>query len=94
MPHAYNNKSFRRILLLSLVFLACLSMPSIIYAQTDSTWEDMRLYGGQITAIAVDPQDNSTLYASSWLGDGLFKSNDFPYTFPRSKQIGFGNFFK
>jgi len=70
------QKSFHRAFIISLGLATSLVLTSLIYAQTDSIWEDMRLYGGQITAIAVDPQDNSTLYASSWLGDGLFKSRD------------------
>lgn len=51
--------------------LSCLSTDA--RADNNTIWEDMGLYGGQIPAIAVDPEDSSILYAGSWLGDGLFK---------------------
>jgi len=56
----------------------------------DSLWEDLGLYGGQMNAIAVAPDDPSILYAGSWMGDGLFKSTDSGKTW--STISGFRNY--
>ncbi|MEI6127333.1 MAG: hypothetical protein WCQ99_12360, partial [Pseudomonadota bacterium] len=57
-------------------FISIVCNPTIAKTQEDSLWKDLGLYGGQIPAIAVDPENSSTLYAGSWTGDGLFKSVD------------------
>ena len=72
----YFKRFFFKTILCILGLASGLILPALSYAQTDSYWEEMQLYGGQITAISVDLQDNSILYAGSWTGDGLFKSTD------------------
>ncbi|MFC1591954.1 hypothetical protein ACFL43_05475, partial [Thermodesulfobacteriota bacterium] len=62
---------------LLLLFAAHLaSFLTTAHAQDSSFWEEAGLYGGQVLAIAVDPEDNATVYAGSYSGDGLFKSTD------------------
>ncbi|MBF0497306.1 MAG: hypothetical protein HQK58_12150, partial [Deltaproteobacteria bacterium] len=39
-------------------------------------WSDLGLYGGQVVSIAVDPNDGNIVFAGTYGGDGLFKSND------------------
>ncbi|MBF0526453.1 MAG: hypothetical protein HQK56_15325 [Deltaproteobacteria bacterium] len=39
-------------------------------------WSDLRLYGGQVESIAVDPSGGNTVFTGTYGGDGLFKSND------------------
>jgi len=58
------------------VFLLLLSIPSYAKTQAHSLWEELGLYGGQIHAVAVDPFATDTVYAGSWMGDGLFKSTN------------------
>jgi photosystem II stability/assembly factor-like uncharacterized protein len=39
-------------------------------------WKDAGLHGGQINAIVVSPHEPGLLFAGSYYGDGLFRSND------------------
>ncbi len=49
----------------------------IVSAEDNSTtFKDLGLYGGQVNAIAVNPDNPSLLFAGTWMGDGLFKSID------------------
>ena len=47
-----------------------------VNAQSNTLWQDLGLYGGQIEHIAIDPFDSSHLYVGSWMGDGFFASHD------------------
>ena len=40
--------------------------------QEESHWQDLGLYGGQISSLAIDPVNNSKIFAVSWMGDGFF----------------------
>lgn len=76
------------------VLLVFLCTSPVHKTQADSLWEDLGLYGGQINALAIDPDDNSLLYAGSWGGDGLFKSTDSGTTWrqiPESNPSWFRN---
>jgi len=42
----------------------------------DTAWNDLGLYGGQITASAIDPVDTEKMFATSFMGDGLFVTRD------------------
>ena len=64
--------------LIILTFILCKPTPA--KTQEQSLWEDLRLDGGQINSIAIDPADASVLYAGSWGADGLFKSIDYGTT--------------
>jgi photosystem II stability/assembly factor-like uncharacterized protein len=44
--------------------------------KTDSAWEDLGLYGGQISSLAIDLVDSNKMFAGTWNGDGLFVSID------------------
>lgn len=69
----------RRLHRAAIGLLACahvLCIPGTAKTQEQSLWEDMGIYGGQINALAVDPEDSQVLYAGSWGGNGLFKSID------------------
>ncbi len=72
MPRLNHAKCFFLIFLSSLM----LSSAKASGADENSLWQDIGLYGGQILTIAVDPEDNQTLYAGSYSGDGLFKTTD------------------
>ncbi|MBF0495314.1 MAG: hypothetical protein HQK58_01875 [Deltaproteobacteria bacterium] len=39
-------------------------------------WSDLRLYGGQVESIAIDPNDGNMVFAGTYGGDGLFESED------------------
>ena len=39
-------------------------------------WENLGLYGGQITALEIDPSNPQTMFAASPGGDGLFMTMD------------------
>ena len=58
----------------ALFLLLC--SPTTGKTQEQSMWENLGLYGGQIAALDIDPEDSSVLYAGSWGGDGMFKSTD------------------
>ncbi len=52
-------------------------------------WSSAGPYGGQITGLAVDPTDTSTVYVSTQ-GGGVFKSEDFGATWEtRNEGIGY-----
>ena len=44
--------------------------------QDQTLWNDLGVYGGQITSIAIDPTNPQVMYAGSWGGDSLFKTAD------------------
>jgi len=61
------------------VFLNLLLMVAVVLpvsAQDNSTFQDLGLYGGQVNTIAVNPADSDIVFAGTYLGDGLFKSED------------------
>jgi len=56
----------------------------------DDAWNDLGLYGGQVTSIAIDPTNYSKIFAATYQGDGLFVSYDLGVTW---KPVpGFRNF--
>jgi photosystem II stability/assembly factor-like uncharacterized protein len=42
----------------------------------DEAWDDFGLYGGQISSISIDPGDTNHMFATSYMGDGLFVTSD------------------
>jgi parallel beta-helix repeat protein len=42
----------------------------------NDAWNDLGLYGGQVTSIAIDPMNPEKIFATTYQGDGLFISND------------------
>ena len=57
------------------IFLLLFS-PESAKTQELSLWNDLGLCGGQINALAVNPDNPLVMYAGNWGGDGLFKTND------------------
>ncbi len=51
-------------------------IPMIPVALSNSGWEDLGLYGGQILSVAIDPRDSEKFFAGSYMGDGLFVTNN------------------
>ena len=45
-------------------------------AQSSHVWTNLGLYGGQIYDIAIDPDNPDRIFAGSYMGDGLFLSQD------------------
>ena len=45
-------------------------------AQTAKEWTNLGLYGGNVYYIAVDPNQPNKMFASTYMGDGLFKTED------------------
>jgi parallel beta-helix repeat protein len=42
----------------------------------DDAWNDLGLYGGQVSSIAIDPVGSQKMFAATYQGDGLFVSTD------------------
>ncbi len=68
------NKNIFFFLMTIIIF--CLIHKGLSIASDNPLWQELGIYGGQVTSIEVDPDDPSVLYAGSWMGDGLFKSTD------------------
>jgi len=68
-------KTLSNISILLCILLLC--TPPDAKTQEVSQWLDLGLYGGQFQTVAVDPFDNSIVFAGSYLGGGLFKSTDY-----------------
>jgi photosystem II stability/assembly factor-like uncharacterized protein/long-subunit fatty acid transport protein len=45
-------------------------------AQTVKEWTNLGLYGGWVYDIAVDPSQPGRMFAGTYMGDGLFKTDD------------------
>jgi photosystem II stability/assembly factor-like uncharacterized protein/long-subunit fatty acid transport protein len=45
-------------------------------AQTVKEWTNLGLYGGWVYDIAVDPNQTNKMFAGTYMGDGLFKTED------------------
>ena len=59
-----------------------------------SLFKDLGLYGGQITSLAIDPTNAKVMYAGSWMGDGVFKSENGGatwFTIPQNNPSWFRN---
>lgn len=66
----------KHILCLLIILLVYLSFPFSASSQTGKVWENLGLYGGQIYDIAIDPSTPDKMFAGSYLGDGLFLSQN------------------
>lgn len=55
-----------------LFFLFLITFPHL----SEAGWEDLKLQGGQIYAIAIDPSNPSKMFAGTYYGGGLFVTTD------------------
>ena len=66
-------KRFLRVLLFIVLFSSgCLGFPGSSSSQEVQVWTNLGLYGGQIYDIAIDPSSPDKMFAGSYMGDGLF----------------------
>ncbi|MFZ0243225.1 MAG: hypothetical protein WAL90_16415, partial [Desulfobacterales bacterium] len=59
-------------LVVCMVFGVCTSS----WAQSAKAWTNLGLYGGWVYDIAVDPGRADRMFASTYMGEGLFKTED------------------
>ena len=52
------------------------SFSSLSFSQEARVWTDLGLYGGQVHEIAIDPVDPDKMFAATYMGDGLFVTED------------------
>jgi len=62
--------------LIVFLIISVLSVFSNAAAEDNSTFKDLGLYGGQVSSVAVVPDNSSIVFAGTWMGGGLFKSID------------------
>src|SRR3989442_11723035 len=67
-----NSSGQRRMILLLAVLLSSFGRPTVTAAQT---WTNSGPEGGEIVALAIESESNSTLYAGT-AGGGVFKSTN------------------
>ncbi|MGA1842477.1 MAG: hypothetical protein ACMUIU_17825 [bacterium] len=67
------ERIFRFIAFLSLVL--CI-FPLSSMSQEFKLWENLGIYGGTIYDIAIDPGDPNRVFAGSFMGDGVFLTED------------------
>jgi len=70
------NRLNRNFILFPFFFLVLWGFPNSAGSQTPKVWTNLGLYGGQIYDIAIDPSTPDKIFAGSYLGDGLFVSQD------------------
>jgi photosystem II stability/assembly factor-like uncharacterized protein len=58
------------------VLVVLLCFPCLSMSQGVEVWSNLGLYGGQVYDIAIDPNNPEKMFAGSYLGDGLFVSED------------------
>jgi len=63
------SKSF---VIVTLLALTLLILPRFSMSQAIEEWSNLGLYGGQILDIAIDASNCDRLFAASYMGDGLF----------------------
>ena len=66
--------TLRKVLLTGLLTLLITSQAGTVSAGTN-VWTSIGPEGGQISSLAIDPTNPSTLYAGTW-GGGVFKSTN------------------
>ncbi|MCK4728727.1 MAG: hypothetical protein KAT27_07385, partial [Desulfobacterales bacterium] len=66
-------KTFVFSILLALVLFG---LPSSSMSQGVEAWSNFGLYGGQMYDIAIDPSNPDKMFAGSYLGEGLFVTED------------------
>lgn len=73
-----SNKGTLGPFLLFILFIAYLfsSNPVSLLAQEVKIFENLGLFGGWIYDIAIDPSDPNKMFASTYMGDGLFITKD------------------
>ena len=70
-------KSFHKVFLFFVVLVTgLLGLASTSFSQGGQIWENLGLYGGQIYDIAIDPSDPDKMFVGSYIGDGLFVTED------------------
>ena len=87
------NKNIKN-LIFFITFTLIIFISKIGKTQELSLFKDLGLYGGQITCIAFDPNDAKIMYAGSWMGDGVFKSENGGatwFTIPQNNPSWFRN---
>ena len=67
---------FRAFVFLTLFALVLCGFPSSSISQGVEVWSNLGLYGGQIYDIAIDPSNPDKMFAGSYMGDGLFVTED------------------
>ncbi|WP_419661110.1 uncharacterized protein Dvar_15300 [Desulfosarcina variabilis str. Montpellier] len=63
-------------LFIAFVLSVLLSFSSFSFSQEARVWTDLGLYGGQAVEIAIDPVNPDKLFAATYMGDGLFVTED------------------
>jgi photosystem II stability/assembly factor-like uncharacterized protein len=58
-----------------LAFVLCV-LPSSSMSQEVQAWSNLDLYGGKIFDIAIDPTNPDKMFVGSYMGDGLFLTED------------------
>lgn len=61
-----------------LFLLICLLLCRLtnLAAQDHTMWTNLGIYGGNVQDLAVDPENPARIYASTYLGRGLYRSQD------------------
>ena len=63
-------------LFVALVPSVLLSFSSLSFSQEARVWTDLGLYGGHVREIAIDPVNPDKMFAATYMGDGLFVTED------------------
>ncbi|MBN1842461.1 MAG: hypothetical protein JW883_09315 [Deltaproteobacteria bacterium] len=66
----------RDIVFISILLVAMFCFPSSSRSQEVEAWSNLGLYGGQMYDIAIDPTNPDKMFAGSYMGDGLFVTED------------------
>ena len=69
-------KASTKIYLFFLAIVLIMISSSTAIAQEPKVWANLGLYGGQILDIAIDPSNPDKMFAGSYMGDGLFLTED------------------
>jgi len=67
---------FRAFAFFTLFALILCAIPSSAMSQGVEVWSNLGLYGGQIYDIAIDHSNPEKMFAGSYMGDGLFVTED------------------
>jgi hypothetical protein len=84
MVMTYSNEGGRKmfrithrdIVFISILLVAMFCFPSSSRSQEVEAWSNLGLYGGQMYDIAIDPTNPDKMFAGSYMGDGLFMTQD------------------